>query len=103
MSKIIWDIMLSVVLMYFFVMIPIEIAFDNDILYTGGSGLTILFVIFLLIDYIVKMNTVYYEYDKPVIDRSLIFAKYMKNGFFIDGLSITVLILSLANSWTFGS
>jgi hypothetical protein len=93
--KMIWDVILSFVLMYFFVSIPIHVAFNNGLIFRTNLEISMIFICFLLCDYIIKMNTIYYEFGKPVTDRSLIFQRYLKNGFLIDGLSITALMISL--------
>jgi len=92
---------LCIVLIYFFVSIPIDVAFNNGLLFIRNLYISIFSICFLFCDYIIKMNTIFYEFGKPVTDRSLIFTKYLKDGFLIDGLSIAVLLLSLMfeNLW----
>jgi hypothetical protein len=100
-TKIIWDIVLCLVLIYFFITIPIEIAFNNSLLYDVNGPITITCIVFLLMDYLLKMNTVYYEFGKPVTGRSEIFKRYFSNGFFIDGLALTTLVFSMLNHYLF--
>jgi hypothetical protein len=52
-------------------------------------------------DYLLKMNTIYYEFGKPVTGRSEIFKRYFSNGFFIDGLALTTLVFSMLNHYLF--
>jgi len=94
--------------MYFFVGIPLEITFNNNFILGNNYFLTIIAAIFMLFDYLFKFNTVYYQYGKPVIERSLIFHKYLRNGLIIDGLTIGMLFLyiiinqeitELTNKW----
>ncbi|CAK87680.1 unnamed protein product (macronuclear) [Paramecium tetraurelia] len=98
-SKIIWDLCLCIVLIYFFIMIPLELAFNNSIMYFQSIWLTVPFYLFLIIDYLMKMNTVYYEYGQPIIDRSLIFNNYLKQGLLIDGISLIVLLCAFFNDY----
>ncbi|CAD8197001.1 unnamed protein product [Paramecium pentaurelia] len=98
-SKIIWDLCLCIVLIYFFIMIPLELAFNNSIMYFQSIWLTVPFYLFLIIDYLMKMNTVYYEYGQPIIDRSLIFNNYFKQGLLIDGISLIVLLCGFFNDY----
>lgn len=93
--KIIWDFILCLVLIYFFVSIPIDVSFNNGLLFRKNLYISITSIWFLFCDYIIKMNTIYYEFGKPVTDRSLIFARYLKNGFLIDGISICTLLFAL--------
>jgi hypothetical protein len=89
------------VLVYFFITIPIEIAFNNSILFGVYGEITLSFIVFLVMDYLLKMNTVYYEFGKPVTGRSEIFKRYFSNGFFIDGLALTTLVFSMLNHYLF--
>lgn len=57
------------ILIYFFVMIPLEIAFNNKLLFGENGTCTICFVVYLIMDFIAKMNTIYYEFGQPVTDR----------------------------------
>jgi hypothetical protein len=59
------------------------------------------FFVFLVLDYFIKMNTVYYEFGKAVTGRKEIFRRYLSNGFFIDGLALTTLIISMLNQYVF--
>jgi len=43
-------------------MIPLELAFNTSLMYMQSIWLTTPFYLFLLLDYLMKMNTVYYEY-----------------------------------------
>ena len=63
--------------------------------------ITVLFILLLIIDYFVKMNTIYYEFGKAITDRSIIFNRYLKTNFVIDGLSILVLLTSIINNYFF--
>lgn len=85
--------------MYFFIAIPVEITFSNNLLYQENLILTSAFILFLIMDYFMKMNTIYYEFGKPVTDRILVLQNYIKNGFFIDGISILVIVLGYFNSY----
>lgn len=62
MFKIMWDTVLSLVLICFFLFIPIEVAFDNGLVFREYLGVTMSFIAFLVLDYFIKMNTVYYEF-----------------------------------------
>jgi hypothetical protein len=46
--------------MYFFVVIPLEISFNNDFLLGTNYAITVLAAIFMLFDYLIKFNTIYY-------------------------------------------
>ncbi|CAK91413.1 unnamed protein product (macronuclear) [Paramecium tetraurelia] len=95
--KIIWDISFCFVLIYFFVMIPLELAFNKGLLYSQCIWLTVPLCLFLLIDCIMKMSTVYYENGQPIIDKNKIFKNYLKNGLISDGLAILVIIFNFFN------
>lgn len=43
-------------------MIPLELAFNTGILFKLSVMVTIPFFLFLIVDYLMKMITVYYEY-----------------------------------------
>lgn len=79
--------------MYFFVAIPLEISFNADFLLGSNYTITVIAAIFMLFDYLIKFNTIYYQYGKPVTDRSLIFQRYLSNGFLIDGMTIIMLFV----------
>jgi hypothetical protein len=98
--KILLDIMLAFILIYFFICIPIEITFNNQLMFSINRYISLPFCLFLVFDYFVKMNTVYYEFGKAVTDRTLIFSKYLSKGFLIDGLSLLVILIALVNSFT---
>ena len=52
--------------MYFFFVIPVEIAFDNGILYGHNSKQTEILLAVLVIDFIINLFTTYYEDGKIV-------------------------------------
>ena len=80
-------------------MIPLELAFNTSIMYTQSIWLTTPFFLFLILDYLMKMNTVYYEYGQPIADRYLIFNNYLKKGLIIDGVSLLVLVCGYVNDY----
>ena len=86
--------------MYFFVAIPLEIAFNNMLLFGMNGTCTVSCIIFLILDFFMKMNTVFYKFGEPVTDRALIVSRYMSDGFFIDSLSILSLIAAWLNYLT---
>lgn len=94
-----WDTVRAFLLLYFFVLIPIEVSFSNHILFGILPIVTNISMIFLMIDYILKMNTVYFEKGKAITSRSLIIEKYFKNGFLIDGFAILILWICQFNHW----
>ncbi|CAK56642.1 unnamed protein product (macronuclear) [Paramecium tetraurelia] len=98
-SKIIWDLCLCFVLIYFFIMIPLQLAFNTSLMYMQSIWLTTPFYVFLISDYLMKMNTVYYEYGQPIVDRYLIFNNYLKQGLIIDGISLLVLLCGYFNDY----
>lgn len=82
-------------------MIPLEVAFNNGLLFISNGACTLFFIVFVILDFLSKMNTIYYEFGQPVTDRSLILDKTLSNGFWIDLLSISSLLIALFNSYTF--
>jgi hypothetical protein len=70
------------------------------VLFVSNATCTIFFIVFLILDFLSKMNTIYYEFGQPVTDRSLILERQLHNGFWIDLLSISSLLIAFINCYT---
>ncbi|KAM3132072.1 hypothetical protein pb186bvf_015816 [Paramecium bursaria] len=95
--KIIWDIFKCLTMIYFFIGIPIEIIEDESVLFSYTFYVTFPLYIFLIVDYFIKMSTVYFQYGQPVIDRTLILNNYFSNGMIMDGLALVSLLIGFIN------
>ena len=84
-------------MVYFFYLVPLDVCFQNEILFGELLYVSDISILFLILDYILKMNTVYYDMGKAVTKRNQIVNMYLGNGFFIDGFSILLLVICQIN------
>jgi hypothetical protein len=68
--KIIWDVIVSFIRLFLMIFIPLELGFNNLLIQIQGTLL--ISSLFLLIDFILKLFTVYFKLGLPVTDRRLI-------------------------------
>jgi len=88
---ILWDLIILLVILFFFIQIPIELTF------TSSSSDKIMIwkeigCIVLLLDIMKTFNTAYYDKGVLVINRREVFSKYIHGSFIFDILSIFPLI-----------
>lgn len=72
-TKWIWDIILGVIRIYFIIMIPIDLAFNNNILSDTSFGFTVLSSILFMIDICLRLNTAFFKMGVLQISRWEIF------------------------------
>lgn len=67
--KLIWDIITSIVRAYFIYWIPIEITYRPRFLFDDGVILTVILVLTLIVDVLIRLNTVYYVAGQAIRAR----------------------------------
>lgn len=71
---IIWDILAILSKLYFLYLIPLELAWTNhSLLFNRFYTSTIVMLIILFIDFLIGLNTAYYNAGSLIIDRLEIF------------------------------
>jgi potassium voltage-gated channel Eag-related subfamily H protein 7 len=61
-GKVVWDTILCGIRLYFMFVIPIQLAFPQELLYSSLLMVTLLFTCVLVIDVIISFYTPYYEF-----------------------------------------
>lgn len=84
--KITWDIVVAINFGYFFVMIPIDIAFKNGLLFEKYRLPTFCFTISLMANILIRLNTVVYKFGKAIAKREEIMSAYLSEGLVIDAV-----------------
>jgi len=74
---ILWNLLLTIIRVYFFILIPLNIAFSNSFLYTNLKPETVACELFILFDFLLRFNTIYYDEGRAVEKRKAIFMKHM--------------------------
>ncbi|KAM3138474.1 hypothetical protein pb186bvf_009388 [Paramecium bursaria] len=95
-NKIIWDTILTLIRLYFIILIPIDICFEDLFLYGQYLYfLTMIATVGLIIDQILSLNTAYYQYGQIVTQRTKIFEHVLFKSYGLDSLSIIYLTVLL--------
>lgn len=74
------------------VLIPLDIAFNPNIMYGSAISFTIITVILMVMDTLFSINTIFYKDGKAIVDRWEILIH--KNVAVKDGLAIFCLVLN---------
>ena len=76
-------------------MIPIDITFRNKLLFEKYRIITLCFTISLVMNVLIRLNTVVYKFGKAIVDREEIFKAYLSEGLIIDVIFCGELFLFL--------
>lgn len=71
--KMIWDYCATFIRIVLIILIPLEISFKPLILFESGIIFTIFALIIMILDILLRLNTVYYLNGKAIYDRMMIF------------------------------
>ncbi|KAL4478758.1 hypothetical protein ABPG73_001973 [Tetrahymena malaccensis] len=92
-NRMIWDTFQLVMLSFYFILIPLQIAFSNFI---GNVEYTlivaVIFFVFICLDILVICNTSLFQQGRLIEDRLRIFQNYKTKGFQKDVITILPLI-----------
>ncbi|EAR97548.2 cyclic nucleotide-binding domain protein (macronuclear) [Tetrahymena thermophila SB210] len=100
-NRMIWDTLQLVMLSFYFILIPLQIAFSNFIANVEYTLIVaILFFIFICLDILVICNTSLFLQGKLIENRLQIFQNYKKKGFQKDIITILPLLFLIIISQT---
>ncbi|KAL4446460.1 hypothetical protein ABPG74_001201 [Tetrahymena malaccensis] len=93
----IWDFVHIIILQYYFILIPIIIAFNKDIFeLVGQIILNIILIVLLFIDILCNFNTSIIKQGQEIQQRKVIIIHYLQNGFITDLVSLICLIIFIS-------
>ncbi|CAD8055062.1 unnamed protein product [Paramecium sonneborni] len=99
-NKIIWDSGLSISRIYFIILIPMDISFEQEFLYSGQLfTLTVIMTILLMMDILLNLNTAYYQFGLIVNERSKIFNHVISKAYGCDAISVIYLFILMFLNW----
>ncbi|CAD8057941.1 unnamed protein product [Paramecium sonneborni] len=99
-NKIIWDSCLSISRTYFIILIPMDISFEQEFLYSPQLyTLTVIMTILLMIDILLNLNTAYYQFGLIVNERSKIFNHVISKAYGCDAISVIYLFILMFLDW----
>ncbi|CAD8052125.1 unnamed protein product [Paramecium primaurelia] len=99
-GRIIWDVVLSITRLYFIILIPIDMVFEERLLYSEKLIIITTLQTFLLIfDMFINFNTAYYQFGQIVSERSKIIHHNFSKGYGLDAFSVIFLICLLFVNW----
>ena len=91
---IIWDFIIMLVILFYFIIIPLEITFSLISLMEPLEIVKQIGMFFLMIDIIKTFNTAYYHKGILVINRREILSKYIYHNFPLDVITIIPVVLN---------
>ena len=93
--RLFWDVIIFIITLIYFIIIPIQIGFDNTF-FSDPKLLTLklLSLALFFIDMLINFNTPFYAKGELILVRVRIFQKYFFGRFFYDFLSISFLIIT---------
>ncbi|EAR97551.2 cyclic nucleotide-binding domain protein (macronuclear) [Tetrahymena thermophila SB210] len=92
-----WDFVHIIILQYYFILIPIIIAFNKDLFnMVGQIVLNIVLIILLFIDILCNFNTSVIKQGQEIKQRKVIMIHYLENGFLTDLVSLICLIIFIS-------
>ncbi|CAD8140691.1 unnamed protein product [Paramecium octaurelia] len=101
-GRIIWDVVLSITRLYFIILIPIDMVFEERLLYSEKLIIITTFqTILLILDMFINLNTAYYQFGQIVSERSRIIKHNFSKGYGLDAFSIIFLICLLFIDWDY--
>lgn len=83
-SKLIWNSILIVLLIYTATITPFRICFMENILYSNWWWVDTIVDFLFFVDIIVSINSAYFEGENLIIDRKNIFFRYLKTWMLLD-------------------
>ncbi|CAD8058871.1 unnamed protein product [Paramecium sonneborni] len=99
-GRIIWDVVLSITRLYFIILIPIDMVFEERLLYSEKLIIiTTLQTLLLIVDMFINLNTAYYQFGQIVSERSKIIQHNFSKGYGLDAFSVIFLICLLFVNW----
>ncbi|CAD8190321.1 unnamed protein product [Paramecium pentaurelia] len=91
---VLWDILAISSKLYFLYLIPLELAWTNrSLLYNRYYSSTIIMLIILFIDFIVGLNTAYYNAGSLITNRIQILKHQFTKSFGLEWISTIILII----------
>ncbi|CAD8070700.1 unnamed protein product [Paramecium sonneborni] len=91
-KKIVWDYSTIVFRLILLILIPLEISYKPNILFDQLISLTITIIMILIIDNILRLNTIFYQHGHAVFDRWKIIQNNLHFQFVSDFTLILLLI-----------
>ncbi|CAK66646.1 unnamed protein product (macronuclear) [Paramecium tetraurelia] len=99
-KKILWDSCLSFSRIYFIILIPMDISFEQEFLYSNELFiLTVIMTILLMLDILLNLNTAYYQFGLIVNERSKIFNHVISKAYGCDAISVIYLFVLMFLDW----
>ncbi|CAD8149984.1 unnamed protein product [Paramecium pentaurelia] len=99
-KKILWDSCLSISRLYFIILIPMDITFEQEFLYSHQLFiLTVIMTILLMLDILLNFNTAYYQFGLIVNERSKIFNHVISKAYGCDAISVIYLFVLMFLNW----
>ncbi|CAD8198895.1 unnamed protein product [Paramecium pentaurelia] len=93
---VVWDIIAISSKLYFLYLIPLELAWTNrSLLYNRYYSSSIIMLIILFIDFIIGLNTAYYNAGSLITNRIQIFKHQITKSFGLEWISTIILIILL--------
>lgn len=72
-GKILWDTFAAGIRIFYFFLIPLEISFNTGLIFNSIFPLTIIMILVIIFDLLLRVNTVCYESGVAVMNRWKIF------------------------------
>jgi hypothetical protein len=84
-----WDLILTVIRVYFMMVVPLQLAFSYEFLYSSSLYyVTLISAWFLMADLVMSFNTPYYEFGQLVTQRKRIATNTVLKGFGLEVASV---------------
>ena len=94
-----WNIIHLMIFCFAFILIPIDISFQIDILQNeldlsemNKNAIRICIILFYTLDIFVNLNLAYYKSGELIYEREKIIKKYLKKDLYLDLITLTVYI-----------
>ena len=84
---------MTIMRFYLLIVIPLEAAFNNKMLYNQLSWTLIGSIAMMILDIVINFDTSFYDKGLIVTDHTIIASKYIANGFIYDAFSAASLLI----------
>ncbi|CAD8105660.1 unnamed protein product [Paramecium sonneborni] len=91
-----WDLFAVVFRIILVFLIPLEVAFQTQIMFDKNIILSIIIIVILIMDFLIRINTQQYLNGQAIKDRWRLIVYQAKKSMFIDFLSIIILIIFIS-------
>lgn len=93
-----WDYFATCIRIILVLLVPLEISFETAILFHSAQALTEFIIVTIVLDIVVRINTVYYLNGVAIVDRWETLKIQLRESIYYDVMTILVLIIFLAQA-----